>query len=139
MRLAFLLIITVVFGTVAAAPSYGDESPGPRVHLEMRTKVATPEEVAVYGTTYISNLHQGDTATLELENYNVDLLVTDERDGEFSVELTLRDEIGTVMDSVTVLIGLDSVESLQLESGDFNVYGSARVEADRTAAPWFPF
>ena len=128
MRRAVLLMMTVVLGAVVGMPLYGDEPPVPVVVLEMRATVDTPEEMAIYDTTYIYSLRQDDAATLDVEGYSIDLLVTDERDGEFSVELTLRDKIGTVMDSDTVLIGADLARKFTLESDEFTVVGDAKIE-----------
>ena len=124
---SFVLLICLTAAALFSTPSLADDSATAQAVLRFQVDIKTPKSNSSSAATIISPLGAGETHEFEFHGYNFHILVTDRRLNEFTIELSLNDDEGSVVDSTSLLVGLNIDAKFDFRFGKDSVSGLVRV------------
>ena len=127
MSYSILPIPVFLIAALIGAPSLADESATAQAVLHFQIDIETPRSKSSSAATIISPLGAGETHKFDFHGYNFQILITDRRLNEFTVELSLNNDEGSIVDSTSFLVGLNIDAKFDFTFGKDSVSGQVRV------------
>ena len=122
-----LLICLTAAAALFGAPSLADDSATAQAVLRFQIDIETPKSSSSSSATIISPLGAGETHEFDFHGYNFQILVTDRRLNEFTIELSLNNDEGSTVDSTSILVGINIDAKFDFKFGEDSVSGRVRV------------
>ena len=104
MKLSHISLFLVMLVPVVCAGDTSADSSAERVILSVKAHVVAPGLRKAQSTKTMSTLDRDDIRTVDLNPYELRVAVTDKRANEYSIELTIVDELEIGRDSATLLL-----------------------------------
>ena len=124
---SFVLLICLTAAALFSTPSLADDSATAQAVLHFQIDIETSRSKSSSAATIISPLDAGETHEFDFHGYNFQILITDRRLNEFTVELSLNNDEGSIVDSTSFLVGLNRDARFDFTFGDDSVSGLVRV------------
>ena len=127
MRCLILPISIFLIAVLLGATSLADRSTTAQAVLHLQIDIETPKSSSSSAATIISPLDEGETHEFDFHGYNFQILITDYRLNEFTVQLSLTDDDGSIVDSTNLIVGLNRDATFNFAFDKDSVSGQVRV------------
>ena len=123
-ELVLAIALTAFLALLTAGASGADSGAPAIVVLTVQTDIMSPKGSSSSATTIIAPLSADDEETYEAHGFKFQLLVTDRRNDEFSVVISLVESPEPHIDSATVLVSSEKAGTFEFTAGSSEITGT---------------